>query len=370
MHVGVVSSDLGTPGSVVPSCANSDVGDDGLLNPIRNGPAIRMHQPWTTAAPGIRPPRCENRLDQYPNFLDFSAETTSASTFRDDFVCNAYLSIGGCGLEQQLESVYRALVVRAPGPGSGGSGDPNAGFVRDNAVLAIVLLTDEEDGSVRDCRYAERGDPDGVCRPGGRGAAIEVFDAPNPNWASPDLNLRFYLYEPGSRQDPTWALNRYIDPTRPLRGFTSLKPGRPELVVFAAITGVPLDLPQMGGGLAPDFAAVVDWNALLGSRPDGSDGYTGMSREGPISMRHRNPDSNCATRVVPACRRDGSTFDPTVCNSTQQYFAWPSRRIVEVARRFDTAYRGNGMISSICRNDYSAALGAIASRIGARLRRD
>src|SRR5262245_5448138 len=39
MHVGVVSSDLGTPGSTVPSCVNSDQGDDGLLNPIRNGQA-------------------------------------------------------------------------------------------------------------------------------------------------------------------------------------------------------------------------------------------------------------------------------------------------------------------------------------------
>jgi hypothetical protein len=57
LHVGVISSDLGTPGSVVPSCANSDAGDDGLLNPIRNGQAIRTHQPWTTAPPGIRPMR-------------------------------------------------------------------------------------------------------------------------------------------------------------------------------------------------------------------------------------------------------------------------------------------------------------------------
>ena len=79
MHVGVISSDLGTPGSMVPSCANSDVGDDGILNPIRNGPAIRSHQPWTSAAPGVRPMRCENRPDQYPNFLEFNADTSDAA---------------------------------------------------------------------------------------------------------------------------------------------------------------------------------------------------------------------------------------------------------------------------------------------------
>jgi hypothetical protein len=70
LHVGVISSDLGTPGSTVPSCANSDIGDDGLLNPIRNGQAIRSHQPWTTAPAGTRPARCTTDPNQYPSFLD------------------------------------------------------------------------------------------------------------------------------------------------------------------------------------------------------------------------------------------------------------------------------------------------------------
>ncbi|MBK6533850.1 MAG: hypothetical protein IPF99_30965 [Deltaproteobacteria bacterium] len=114
LHVGVISSDLGTPGSTVPSCANSDIGDDGLLNPIRNGQAIRSHQPWTTAPAGARPARCMNSSDQFPSFLTFDATTTNPTEFRDDFVCNAYLSTGGCGLEQQLEAAYRALVVHNP----------------------------------------------------------------------------------------------------------------------------------------------------------------------------------------------------------------------------------------------------------------
>jgi hypothetical protein len=177
LHVGVVSSDLGTPGVVVPSCANSDSGDDGLLNPIRNGQAIRTHQPWTTAPPGIRPMRCMNNPQQYPNFLTFDAMSTNAAEFREDFVCNAFLSTGGCGLEQPLESAYRALVVRNPRAQPGNT-DPNGGFVRDGAVLGIVVLTDEDDGSVRDCRYQERGDPDGDCRPP-RGDGLGVYDTTN-----------------------------------------------------------------------------------------------------------------------------------------------------------------------------------------------
>jgi len=188
-----------------------------------------------------------------------------------------------------------------------------------------------------------------------------VFDSTSAEWASTDLNLRFYMYTPGSAQDPTWPLDRYMDPTRPNRGFTSLKPNRPENVIFAAIAGVPISPPTNARG-EPDL------DALLGAAPDGSQGYTGMSAEGPVSMRQRNMDPACSTRVVPACRREGSTYDPArpPCSTDQQYFATPSRRIVEVARRFQAAY-SNGSVSSICRNDYGAALEQIVARIQIRL---
>ena len=352
LHVGVISSDLGTPGSVVPSCANTDQGDDGLLNPIRNGAALRQHYPWTTAPPGRRPARCTMDPNQFPSFLSFDAMTSSAELFREEFICNAYLSIAGCGLEQQLESMYRALIIHNPRAQAGNT-DPNAGFVRDNAVLALVMVTDEEDGSTRDCRYAERGVP---CTD-----AVSVFDIMSPEWSSADLNLRFYMYTPGSPQDPTWPLDRYIDPTRPTRGFTSLKPGRPDLVTFSAIAGVPINLPTRMNGSTTE----VDYDALLGRMPDGSDGYTGMSAEGPVSMRQRNMDPMCSTRVVPACRREGSTMASS-CDSVAQYFAWPSRRVVQVARRFAERYQ-TGAVSSICRNDYSPALQQIVERVQSRL---
>jgi hypothetical protein len=353
LHVGIISSDLGTPGSTVPSCANSDIGDDGLLNPIRNGQAIRSHQPWTTDRDRVRPARCmANDPNQYPSFLTFEAASTDPAVFRDDFVCNAYLSTGGCGLEQQLESAYRALVVHNPRLQAGNM-DPNNGFVRPDAVLAIVIVSDEEDGSVRDCRYAESGV---ACTDG-----IGVFDSTSAAWASTDLNLRFYMYAPGSAQDPTWNLDRYMNPRAPNRGFTSLKPNRPENVIFAAIAGVPIELPQTPNGQ-------TDYAALLGTMADGSDGYTGMSAEGPVSMRQRNMDPSCSSRVVPACRRQGTTYNPAMppCDTMVQYFALPSRRIVEVARRFQATYN-NGSISSICQTDYTTALQQIVQRIQQRL---
>ncbi len=349
LHVGVVSADLGTPGSAVPSCANSDVGDDGLLNPIRSGQAIRSHQPWTTAPAGRRPARCTNDPNQYPTFLRYDAGLTSQAVFREDFVCNAYLSIGGCGLEQQIESAYRALVVRNPRALAGNT-DPNTGFVRDGAVLGVFFVTDEEDGSTRDCRYAQPGVP---CSD-----AVSVFEPTSGAWSSRDLNLRFYLYTPGSPQDPTWPLDRYIDVRNLTRGFLTLKPGRPDLIAFGALTGVPLRTPQT-------IAGTVDWTALLGNNPDGSDGLVAMSVEGPISMRQNNPDPMCSTRVVPACRREGSTM-ATACDPAAQYFAWPSRRVAELIRRAE-ATTGGATLGSICALDYSATMRSFARQVGTRV---
>jgi hypothetical protein len=349
LQVAVVSTDLGTPGASVPSCVNSDLGDDGLLNPIRNGASMRAHQPWNTLRPGVRPPRCEPRPDQFPSFLVFDANTSDAAAFSEDIVCNAVLSWGGCGLEQQLESAYRAVRVHDASTGVNNM-DPNRGFLRDRSVFALLVLTDDEDGSTRDCRWAEPGDPDGDC--GARGSATEVFDQASPRWASPDLNLRFYLYAPGSLEDPTWNLNRYVDPANLRRGFLGLRPVRERDFVFGAITGTPLGM--------------TDPAALLGAAADGSQGYTGMSAEGPVSMRQRNVDPICPNRVVPACRREGSTYDPDACDSTRQNFAWPARRVVEVARRVQAAV-GNGVIGSICANDYSPTMRAFAAKVTARL---
>ena len=351
LHVAVVSSDLGTPGSNVGSCnVSADVGDDGLLNPIRAGRAMAAHRPWTTLPPGSRPARCTADPNQYPSFLTFNADATDAAEFREDFVCNAFLSTQGCGLEQQLESAYRALVVRNPREQAGNT-DANAGFVRPDAVLGIVVISDEEDGSVRDCRYAEAGQP---CTD-----ALSVYDLSTHGWGDDrDLNLRFYTYTPGSAQDPTWPIDRYIDPRNPNRGFTSLKPGHPDRVVFAGIIGVPLQVPTQG--------ARVDWARLLGTTPQGEDAMEGTATEGPYSMRPNRREPSCpGSAMVPACRQEGSRYDASSasCSSLGAPRAWPSRRIAEVARRFDELH-GTGAVSSICAMDYAPALGQIVDRIG------
>ena len=183
MHVGVVDSDLGTPGSSVPGCASSDVGDDAILNPIRNGLAIAGHEPWVGAPPTFgRPSDCTDP-NQYPSFISFTSGTTPPAQFTHDFQCNAGLFVMGCGLESQLDAVYRGLIVHDATDHPGNT-SPNAGFLREDALLAIVMLTDEEDGSVRDCRFANGAPCDGQ-------GAIDVYNPASTAWSGSDLNMRF-----------------------------------------------------------------------------------------------------------------------------------------------------------------------------------
>ncbi|MDP3278042.1 MAG: hypothetical protein Q8Q09_22845, partial [Deltaproteobacteria bacterium] len=333
LHLAVVSSDLGTPGSTVPSCDRGDTGDDGLFNPIRNGAALREHLPWAPRSPGaerapadLRPTTCDNNPFQFPSFIAFCsddahrscdrsgafASTRDPNAFTDWFRCNAGLFVNGCELESQLESVWRALVHHDARETSGNA-SPNAGFLRDDALLAIVMLSDEEDGSVRNCDNdqgfsSQNGAP---CRD-----ARAVYDSQSTSWSATGLDQRFYRYQPGGEQDPTWNLDRYYNtrpantPNRWTRDLLSLKPGHPERIVFAGILGVPLVIPTRTEGTERRIV----WDQLLGApaaaSPEdfyGRDSATAISgtqgTAGPFSMRAANPDPLCE-HVVPACRTE------------------------------------------------------------------
>lgn len=352
VRVGVVSTDLGTPGSVIPSCVGP-AGDDGVLNPRERGAATSI-RPLPTPVGS-----CE-MISSAP-WIDVTA-TLNPMVAQAIVPCQMALGLGGCGLEQPLEASLRALTTQSA------AGGPNAGFLRRDATLAILLLTDEEDASVRDCRHH-----DGI---GECADALDVYNAMSTRWASADLNLRMYNYTPGSTQDPTWALERYVDPLRPTRGFLGLKPGHPERVVFAAIAGVPVATPQRADG-------TTDWDALLGpaaagraddfNARDASRAFTdAMNPTGPVSMRQSDPDPVCSVRNVPACRFVGATAGMS-CDSREQPFAWRARRIAEVARRFDEsamcagASCRNGMVASICGDNDSTPFQRFTELIARRV---
>lgn len=119
-HIGVVTSDL-EAGQV---CGKTRI--DGKA---RKGGALTI---------GDCTPLADGKkfivYDQKSNTNNLPAGQDLAATFG----CMASVGVGGCGLEQPLESVYRALHDPIP---------DNQGFLRDDALLAVVFVTDEDDCS-------------------------------------------------------------------------------------------------------------------------------------------------------------------------------------------------------------------------------
>jgi hypothetical protein len=121
LHIGVISSDMGVGDTTtVQSCRPG--GDGGEMQTLPRG---------TCLGPGPS--------DGYMIATADEADDNFSGTLEEMFSCIATLGSQGCGFEHQLASVQAAL-----GPGAPAK---NAGFLRPDALLAIVLVTDEDDCS-------------------------------------------------------------------------------------------------------------------------------------------------------------------------------------------------------------------------------
>ncbi len=126
LHLGVISTNVGAGNNNIQGCAAP--GDDGHL---LQGP------PGTTCA-GIN--AGAKFISDIAN-TDGSRSTNYSGTLDTVFSCMATLGTTGCGLEAPLESMRRALEP---------SNAFNTGFIRQNAFLGIVIISDEDDCSMRD----------------------------------------------------------------------------------------------------------------------------------------------------------------------------------------------------------------------------
>jgi hypothetical protein len=126
LHIAVVSSDMGAPGDANSSIGCTIMGDQGQFQSLPRGTCT--DSTLQNGATFI------SDVDMMPNYTDPSLAAV--------FQCIALLGDTGCGYEHQLASIDRAL-------GADGSQPPstNAGFLRDDAYLGIVILTNEDDCS-------------------------------------------------------------------------------------------------------------------------------------------------------------------------------------------------------------------------------
>jgi hypothetical protein len=137
LNIGVVTSDYGagnTP-NLSGGCDRSPGGQKGLLQ--------------TTAAAGTPEAMagCMGPMGKFihyafnaggaPATTNLPGGATDAASLVNTFTCMASVGAGGCGFEHQLESVYAALK----------NNQENAGFLRPDALLTVVFVTNEDDGS-------------------------------------------------------------------------------------------------------------------------------------------------------------------------------------------------------------------------------
>jgi hypothetical protein len=336
LHLGVVTSDMGLPGvQKVDKCQG--LGADGQL----------LHAPTTDPAV----PGCQA---SYPQFLSFSSDpaknTPNAQQTATNFQCIATLGTDGCGFEQQLESPLKALwpfddnrimfladPANPPADGSGftvGHGGDvagqvagdNGGFLRNDAavglsLIAIIVVTDEEDCSSKSVEHF---------------IPKQFLDANDQRYNEP-LNLRCFYHK-----DELYPVTRYID------GFKALRPDNPNLVIFAAITGVPKEL--------------VDKDVLA---------KTDLTKESQRDAFYANilADTRMQEMVDPASMSvPGQGNLLPSCSTTDMQGvpngkAYPPVRIVQVAQGFGA----NGLVQSICQDDFKPALDAIIAIIARQL---
>ncbi len=133
IHIGVATSDLGTKGAndAAPGPSLGTIGQGGCAGFGKDGD-LQLFGATSMVTRG--------------NFISDTLQVDGVTRVRnytgnisDVFAQMARAGAGGCGFEQHLEAVKQAL-------------DPNhvanAGFVRDDAYLAVIVIADEDDCSM------------------------------------------------------------------------------------------------------------------------------------------------------------------------------------------------------------------------------
>ena len=208
-RVGVVSTDLGVGFDT----------DGRLSNCSFSGDAGRLLNDRGTGQPECTGPR-DPWLEQIAGQSNAFDGNVSAA-----FSCMARRGTTGCGFEQPLEAMHKAL-------------DPetNPGFIRDNAALAVVIISDEDDCSTRDPALFSLDDAEDRFGPL---SSFRCFDF----GVSCDLNDG----SAGERKDcrPTeggylFDVKRYVDRLRQLK---------PDGTVAVSLIAAPVDSIEVGRDL-------------------------------------------------------------------------------------------------------------------------
>ncbi len=191
LHVGVISTDvgLGTAAADLPGSQCRATGDDGAL---LRGATCGLAGAFLTDAPDVDGGRRRNYL----------GPLTSA------FACLADVGTGGCTYSQPLTALERAVALDRARP-------RDQRFLRDDALLVVVMVTDDDDCSVVSAGLFA--DPDGtIVSPLGPLTDFRCFEF---GVVCDDANPRAPGAKPGCRpRDDTRYLRRVDEVVRAVQG--------------------------------------------------------------------------------------------------------------------------------------------------------
>ncbi|MCP4603130.1 MAG: hypothetical protein GY847_21885 [Proteobacteria bacterium] len=225
--------------------------------------------------------------------------------------CISRLGTGGCGKEQQLEASVVAL-----------SKESQKSFIKDDHLLAVLIVTDEEDCSIKDKGLFETDE----WKSGTRMTDDKSSGLLNVCCNFPKSNEENFLFN----TDRYW--NELI----------KMKDNKASGVIFAAIVGVP---PNDKEKKSPCQGQGNELGSCLGV----------PSMQLQVELQETN-EGQSFKHFKPACERMDDSYN-TITS------ARPGRRYVQVAQEFASS----GYVYSICNADWSPAMKELSKMIAQRI---
>ena len=297
VHVAVVSSDMGAGDGSVASC-DATGGKKGIFQYTARDACTS-----TGLAAGA------TYISNVAGVANYTGK------LEDVFTCIAALGQSGCGFEHQFAAITRAL-------GVDGRAAPaeNQGFLRPDALLAIVLITNEDDCS--------------------ESPGVPFFDTgSNFNIASqlgPPINFRCNEF------------GHLCDGGHPKRRPPANDPAAS--VTYGTCTS----------NDSEGFLLAVRDTANRIKSLKGDDGQIVVAAitgpAAPYAVHWRNPSSPDASCGAASCPWPETTHS---CLAADGSFGDPAVRVAELVSHFGD----NGRLLSICDDDFGPALGDIADNI-------
>jgi len=301
LHVAVISSDMGAGDGSVASC-DATGGKNGIF----------QYTPRGSCA--TNPLMAGNTY-----IIDSGGQKNYTGALADAFTCIAALGETGCGFEHQFASILRAL-------GADGRAAPaeNQGFLRPEAYLAIVLITNEDDCSASPgVPLFDTGSNTNIMSQLGPPANFRcnefghMCDGMHPSRSAPNNDVAATVtYNNCTSNDTEGYLLSVVDTANRIKG---LKPD-PSQVIVAAITG-------------PATPYTVNWKA-----PSTADTSCGAA--------------SCPWPVIAHS-----------CTAPDTSFADPGVRVGEFVKEFGA----NGLVLPICSDNFAPSLQRIGDLINASL---